>query len=727
MTAGTLTYDTKLDTNNFNRGLNSITDKTRTAGSTIKNIVAGLGITKIIASAISTINNSIDGAISRYDTMNNFPKVMENLGISSEEAQKSVDKMSEKLAGLPTTLDQGVSAVQRFTSANNDVEKSTDIFLALNNAIIAGGASSETQASALEQLSQAYAKGKPDMQEWRTIMTAMPAQMQQVAKSMGYINAEELGEALRQGEISMDDFTDEMIKLNEEGIEGFANFEDQARSATGGIGTAITVAKTQVVKGVTDIISAIDEVLEKAGIGKIGTIIANVGKKAKEALDLIASLIKGEISPEDFTKKVLGALTGFLGKINNFIPTIMKKGKEILEGLVKGMIESLPELINVGIEIINNISLGIADMLPTLIPLLVDLILKIADTLLQNLPTIIEVGIQVLMKLIEGIMNALPKLISYIPTLIKTIVEVLVKSLPQIIKAGNEILIGLINGILDALPDLIAMLPEIIMTIVTVLIENLPYIIETGIEILISLINGIIEAIPKLIEMLPMIIVKIVSTLMENMPQIVQAGVKILVSLVQGIVSVLGKIGEAVWKIHEAIWNKISEIINKAKQWGKDLIQGFINGILGMLSNVGNAAKSIANRIKSYLHFSKPDIGPLREYEKWMPDMIKGLAKSMEKSSNILYKQSKEIAEGIKDSFDIDYTEDMYKQLENAVNKQVSTMSFSGVSGSVTQILSANAQFEGTIPIQVDLDGEKIYDNQQKVQARKNLQYGGVR
>ena len=89
--------------------------------------------------------------------------------------------MSDKLSGLPTTLDQGASAVQRFTSANGDVEKSTDLFLALNNAILAGGASTEIQATALEQMSQAYAKGKPDMMEWRSLMTAMPAQLKQVA------------------------------------------------------------------------------------------------------------------------------------------------------------------------------------------------------------------------------------------------------------------------------------------------------------------------------------------------------------------------------------------------------------------------------------------------------------------------------------------------------------------------------------------------------------------
>ena len=276
--AGKLIYKTELDTSGV-----------KNAGSTIKSIIAGLGITKIISMAMSEINNSIDGAIARYDTLNNFPKVMSNLGIASEEADKSIKKMSDKLSGLPTTLDQGALAVQRFTSANGDVEKSTDLFLALNNAILAGGAGAEIQSSALEQISQAYAKGKPDMMEWRTLMTAMPAQLKQVATAMGYVSADELGQSLRDGTVSMDDFMNTIVQLNEEGIDGFQNFEQQARNSTGGIATSITVAKTQVVKGVTDLIDGINKGLEDSNLPSISEIISGIGKKAKEVLDSIAS------------------------------------------------------------------------------------------------------------------------------------------------------------------------------------------------------------------------------------------------------------------------------------------------------------------------------------------------------------------------------------------------------------------------------------------------------
>lgn len=282
-----------------------------------KSMVISTGVTKALSAGFNMISNSMDDAISRYDTMNNFPRVMQNLGIATEDSQKSIDKMSEALMGLPTTLDQGAMAVQRFTSANGDIDKSTDLFLAVNNAILAGGASSEIQASALEQLSQAYAKGKPDMMEWRTLMTAMPAQLKQVATAMGYVDASALGEDLREGTITMDDFTNTIMQLNKEGVNGFASFETQARASTGGISTAMKNLKSRVATGVTEMISAVNKGLEENGFGGIAQVLSNLGTTIKDTLTNLAPYITAIVSTAiqwlpsiiNFLKAILPILT----------------------------------------------------------------------------------------------------------------------------------------------------------------------------------------------------------------------------------------------------------------------------------------------------------------------------------------------------------------------------------------------------------------------------------
>ena len=221
----------------------------------IRNIVAGLGIASLIK---STILGNVDAAIKRVDN---------------------------KLIGLPTTLDDASGAVQRFTSVNSNISRSTDMFLALNNAILAGGASSEIQKSALEQLSQSYAKGKPDMFEWRSAMTAMPAQMKQVAEAMGFVNASALGEALRNGTVSMDQFMNTLMQLNTQGINGYQSFEEQARNATGGISTSIANMRTAIVRCMSDVMNTI-------GQSNIAGFFTNIAKAINSCVPYVVAFTK---------------------------------------------------------------------------------------------------------------------------------------------------------------------------------------------------------------------------------------------------------------------------------------------------------------------------------------------------------------------------------------------------------------------------------------------------
>lgn len=316
-----------LAVDNFTNKSSSSSDKTKNAFSGISGAVtvaAGNLISAGIHKSFDMINSSVDGAIRRVDILNNFPKVMSNLGISADASKKAIARMSDELKGLPTSLDSAAMSVQRLTSKNGDVGKSTDMFLALNNAILAGGAPMDIQATAIEQISQAYAKGRPDMIEWRSLQSAMPAQLKQIskaffqngaaidkylAKAREYANnnpmsstgkelveqleavkngtgdmTTALGTSMRTGIVSMDEFMDTITKLNTEGVDGFQNFKDQAKNSTGGIQTSIENMKTAVVRGVSKIIGAI-------GGGNITEAVSGFGSGIEKMLGAIAGLI----------------------------------------------------------------------------------------------------------------------------------------------------------------------------------------------------------------------------------------------------------------------------------------------------------------------------------------------------------------------------------------------------------------------------------------------------
>lgn len=85
-----------------------------------------------------------------------------------------------------------------------------------------------------------------------------------------------------------------------------------------------------------------------------------------------------------------------------------------------------------------------------------------------------------------------------------------------------------------------------------------------------------------------------------------------------------------------SVWSTFSGGIGKLGssmyRWGADMIDGLVRGLRAGIRHVRQAASNLADTIRSYLHFSRPDIGPLRDYESWMPDMVHGLAESMQKA-----------------------------------------------------------------------------------------------
>lgn len=96
-----------------------------------------------------------------------------------------------------------------------------------------------------------------------------------------------------------------------------------------------------------------------------------------------------------------------------------------------------------------------------------------------------------------------------------------------------------------------------------------------------------------------------------------------------GISNTVGNIRDAIVNGIQRAVDFITDLPGRAVGWGRDFVQGLVDGIWGMIGSVVDAVSSVANTITRYLHFSRPDVGPLRQYEEWMPDMINGMAKGI--------------------------------------------------------------------------------------------------
>jgi TP901 family phage tail tape measure protein len=107
-------------------------------------------------------------------------------------------------------------------------------------------------------------------------------------------------------------------------------------------------------------------------------------------------------------------------------------------------------------------------------------------------------------------------------------------------------------------------------------------------------------------------------------------------AMLNGIKNICGNIYGTVKGGFDKAINFVKNLASQAFQWGADFIGGIVNGIKSMIGKVGDAVSSVADKIRSFLHFSVPDEGPLTDYESWMPDFIDGLAKGIEKSRGMI-------------------------------------------------------------------------------------------
>lgn len=247
------------------------------------------GITSNVFSKVaSVVTSSLGSAVDRADQMNNFPKVMKNLGYSATDAAASIKKISDALDGLPTTSSAMTGMVQQLAPLTSNLDEATDIALAFNNAMLAGGASTMEQENALTQYTQMLSAGKVDMQAWRSIQAAMPGQLNQVAEAMmgaGH-NANDLYEAMKSGKFSFDDFNKAVMDLNQNGFGKYASFAQQAKDATQGIGTAMENVKNRVAK-------AVQKVIEAVGVENIAGAINGFSSQFGKVGDAAASMVTG--------------------------------------------------------------------------------------------------------------------------------------------------------------------------------------------------------------------------------------------------------------------------------------------------------------------------------------------------------------------------------------------------------------------------------------------------
>ena len=255
-------------------------------------------VSQVFSSAWYSITSQVSGAVNRVDQLNNFPRVMANLGYSSKDAAASIKQIGSALDGLPSSTNAVAGMVQQLAPLTKNLHDATNIALAFNDALLAGGADTVVQSNAMMQYTQMLSAGKVDMQAWRSVEDAMPGQLNQLAKSLlgAGANSQKLYAAMQSGKISFQQFNDAVVQLDHKGGEHFSSFQKQARDATGGIGTAMTNVKNRIQKAIADIIQSIGASRISSAINRFSsgfeTLGKNIAKQVQAIMPTVSPILK---------------------------------------------------------------------------------------------------------------------------------------------------------------------------------------------------------------------------------------------------------------------------------------------------------------------------------------------------------------------------------------------------------------------------------------------------
>lgn len=330
-------------------------------------------------------------------------------------------------------------------------------------------------------------------------------------------------------------------------------------------GTTAKEAATTLTGSFASVKAALSNVLAGLALGQ------DLGPALNALSSTLSTFLSGNLIPALYN--ILSALPGALV---TFISTLGPQ-------LAAGLSTIVPQMMTTGAQMLQSLSAGLAQGIPNFLAQALPMLLQFTENLRANFSNIVDAGIDLLLNFVQGIANGLPTLIEYISTIISNIA-------------------GLIN-------------------------DNAPKILQAGIQIIVTLVKGLINAIPTIIANIPQIIGAIVDTITAF--NWINLGATVIKTLGNGLLSMANGLKGFMESTLSGAIDYLKSLPKQALQWGKDMLDGFIQGIVGSVGGVINAVKDVGSAIASYLHFSRPDVGPLRNYETWMPDMLTGMAQSI--------------------------------------------------------------------------------------------------
>ncbi len=557
----------------------------------LKGTMANLA-SQAISKVVDGFKELVGGAVDYQKSMEYYTTSFTVMTGSADKASETVKKLADIGATTPFDMPQLADATSLLMNFGFSADDAVDSMMML-------GDISQGNADKLNSIARAYGKmnsaQKVSLEDINMMIDAGFNPLQEISEKTGE-SMKSLYERISKGKVSVDEITESMKRSTAEGGKYFQSMDAQSQTLDGRLSTLSDTINSKLGE-------ALQPILQKAAdewIPNITNAIDNMD------IDSVVSVIDEIVSG-------VGDLFGYImGNGDTIISLVAGIGTAMVTWNVASMINGVVTAVkayqeaNEGATVAQALLNGVLHANP---------IMFVVTSLAGLIATIVT-----LWNTNEGFRN--------------TVINVWNAFKDTV---GN--VITSVGGFIDNLISWFQALPGNIGAFLGEVIGNVQNWASNMVSRASEAGSNFVGRVVSFISGLPSAVWNWLSSALNNVRnfagQLAQAGANAASGLVNNII------------------DKVRSLPGQLYNWGVDMIQGIADGIKSAIHKVTSAVSDVADKIKSFLHFSRPDEGPLAEYETWMPDMVAGLSDSLRKASPELISQTEALANGMSDAFNV--------------------------------------------------------------------------
>lgn len=557
----------------------------------LKGTMANLA-SQAISKVVDGFKELVGGAVDYQKSMEYYTTSFTVMTGSADKASETVKKLADIGATTPFDMPQLADATSLLMNFGFSADDAVDSMMML-------GDISQGNADKLNTIARAYGKmnsaQKVSLESINMMIDAGFNPLQEISEKTGE-SMQSLYDRVSKGKMSVDEITESMVRSTAEGGKYFQSMDAQSQTLDGRLSTLSDTVNSKLGE-------ALQPILQKA---------------ADEWIPNITNAIDNMN-----VDSVVSAINDIISGVKNLFGFIMGNGDTIIS-LVAGIGTAM-------------LTWNVASMINGVV------------TAVKAFQAANE-GATVAQALLNGVMNANP--IMLVVTLLAGLVATII-TLWNTNEGFREAVTNVWNAFKDTVGNVITSVGGFIGNLIS-WFQALPGNIGTFLgEVIGNVQNWASSMVSRASEAGSNFVGKVVS-FVSGLPSAVWNWLSNALSNVGNFARQLAQAGaNAASGLVNNIIDKVRSLPGQLYNWGVDMIQGIADGIKSAIHKVTSAVSDVADKIKSFLHFSRPDEGPLAEYETWMPDMVEGLSDSLRKASPELISQTEALANGMSDAFNV--------------------------------------------------------------------------